>query len=89
MNLRELLLQFAGKSGDIIKLDELLTDKVSGIEIEEEIEDGVRLLLNNPSKLNETKERIEDVLEQNGYSEFSIKPEKDGPVYHILVIANK
>jgi hypothetical protein len=89
MNLRELLLQFAGNSGEVIKLDELLMDKVKGIEVEEEIESGVRLLLNNPADLDEVKERIEDVLEQNGYIEYSIKPEKDGPVYHILVTANK
>lgn len=89
MNLRELLIQFSGANDDSLKLDELLTNRVRGIEVEETIEDGVKILLNNPKDLEEIKERIEDVLEQEGYTEYSINPEKDGIIYHILVKANK
>jgi hypothetical protein len=89
MNLRELLIQFSGINDDSLKLDELLSDRVKGIKVEETMEGSVKLLLNNPKDLEEVKERIENILEQNGYFEYSIEPLKEGLIYHILVKANK
>lgn len=89
MNLRELLLQFAGENGESLQLDDLLTTKVRGIEVEEELDSGLRVLVKNPVDLEETKDRIQNVLEQNGYSEYTITPEKDGPVWHIIIEAKK
>jgi hypothetical protein len=89
MDLRELLLEFAGESGKSMELDELLTEKVRGVEVVEEINGGVRVLVKNPKYLEEIKDRIQEVLEKNGYKEYNIKPETDGEMWHILIEATK
>lgn len=89
MNLKELLLQFAGESGESLELEDLLTAKVKGIEVEEELDDAVRALVKEPSQLEEIKERIQNVLEQAGYDKYNIQPERDGEVWHILIEVEK
>lgn len=85
MNLQEFLLELAGSSGDSIKLDELLTSKVEGIEVIEEVEDGIRLLVEDPKNTTSIKERIGEVLDKAGYERYKIVVEKDGPVRHISI----
>ena len=85
MNLQEFLLELAGSKGDAIKLDELLTSKVEGIEVIEEVEDGIRLLVEDPKNTTSIKERIAEVLDKAGYEQYKITVEKDGPVRHIYI----
>lgn len=85
MNLKELLLQLAGESSENLKLDELLTNKVKGIEVDEELDGGLRLLVKKPSDLEEIKESIQNTLEKNGYDQYTIEPEREGQIWHILV----
>jgi dissimilatory sulfite reductase (desulfoviridin) alpha/beta subunit len=85
MNLQEFLLELAGSKGDSIKLDELLTSKVEGIEVIEEVEDGIRLLVEDPKNTTSIKERIAEVLDKAGYEQYKIVVEKDGPVRHISI----
>lgn len=85
MNLQEFLLELAGSKGDTIKLDELLSSKVEGIEVIEEIEDGVRLLVEEPKNTTVVKERIAEVLDKAGYDQYKIIVEKDGLVRHISI----
>ncbi len=85
MNLKEFLLELAGSKGDAMKLDELLTSKVGGIETIEEVDDGLRLLVEEPKNVEDIKERIVEVLDKAGYEEYKITVEKDGAIRHILV----
>jgi hypothetical protein len=85
MTLKELLLEFAGDKGDALKLDELLTSKVEGIETIEEVSDGIRFLVEDPKNTTAIKERIAEVLDKAGYEEYKITIEKDGPIRHIFV----
>ena len=67
MNLRELLLQFAGENEESLQLDELLANNIKGIEIEKDIANGVRILVEDPSLVEQTKEILfgtKDCLEQ-------------------------
>lgn len=85
MNLKELLLQFAGESAAAIKIDELLSDNVAGIEIEVDIANGVKILVEDPDKLDEVKKDIARVLDEAGYEEYSIYPQSQGPIRHLVV----
>ncbi len=88
MNLKELLLQFSGENATAIKIDELLSDNVAGIEIEVDIANGVKILIEDPSRLDEVKKDIARVLEESGYEEFSINVNSQGPIRHLIVEAN-
>jgi hypothetical protein len=85
MNLQEFMLELAGSKGDTIKLDELLTSKVEGIQVVEDMDDGIRLLVEEPKNITTIKERIVEVLDKAGYDEYKITIEKDGPVRHIFI----
>jgi hypothetical protein len=89
MDLRELLLQFAGENGETLRLDELLSSSVIGIEVVEDLDGAVRLLVENPKMLEEIKDRIVEVLDKNGYEKYTITPMKNGPDWSILVNAEK
>lgn len=88
MNLRELLLQFAGENEESLQLDELLANNIKGIEIEKDIANGVRILVEDPSLVEQTKESIKTILEQAGYEEYRITPKKQGMIQHIIVEVN-
>lgn len=85
MNLRELLLQFAGDNEENLKLEDLLTDNISGIEIEEDLTNGVRVLVENPRKLERIKAKIKFILDKSGYEEYRIIPVSEGNIQHIII----
>jgi len=85
MNLRELLLQFAGENEESLRIDELLSNEIEGIEVENDISNGVKILVEDPRKLEEIKELIKKVLEDAGYDEYSITPQSEGEIQHIIV----
>lgn len=86
MNLRELLLQFAGENEESLQLDELLADYIDGINIEKDIANGVKIVLQEDSKVESVKSQIQTVLEDAGYEEYSITPETEDGLRHIIVI---
>jgi hypothetical protein len=88
MNLRELLLQFEGEIGESLKLEDLLLNNISGIEIEEELANGVKILIENPDDLSAIKELIHALLEKNGYKEYSIKPQNEKELQHLIIEIN-
>jgi uncharacterized membrane protein len=85
MNLRELLLQFAGENEESFRIDELLSNKIDGIEIEKDITGSVKVLIENPFKLQEIKKSIQKVLDDAGYEDYSITPQSEGEVQHLIV----
>lgn len=74
MNLRELLLQFAGENDVALKLDEIITSDIraDNISIVEDIGNGVRAVLLDDTKREETIESIKELLTDNGYEKFHI-----------------
>jgi hypothetical protein len=74
MNLRELLLQFAGENDVALKLDEIITSDIraDNISIVEDIGNGVRAVLLDDTKREETVESIKELLTDNGYEKFHI-----------------
>lgn len=74
MNLRELLLQFAGENDVALKLDEIITSdtRADNISIIEDIGNGVRAVLLDDTKREETIESIKELLTDNGYEKFHI-----------------
>ena len=85
MNLRELLLQFEGEIGESLKLEDLLTNNISGIEIEKDLANGVKVLVENPDNLTKIKESVRMLLEKNGYKNYSIKPESEKELQHLII----
>jgi len=88
MNLRELLLQFAGENEESLQLDELLANNVHGIEIEKDIANGVKILVEDPAQIEQVKQEIKKLLEQAGYEEYRITPQSQGAIQHIIVEVN-
>ena len=85
MNLRELLLQFAGENDKTLQLEDFLLDEVSGIDVESEVGSKVKVLVCNPSQKDTIMERIKSVLEKHGYEEYTITPIFEGEVCSITV----
>jgi len=88
MNLRELLLQFEGELDESLKLDDLLIDNISGIEIEEDVANSVKVLVENPDDLNKIKKLIQALLEKSGYKDYSILPKSEGNLQHLIIEVN-
>lgn len=88
MTLRELLLQFAGENEKSLQLDELLANNINGIEIEKDIANGVRILVENPSRVEQIKKSIQNLLEESSYEEYSITPQSQGAIQYIIVKVN-
>lgn len=88
MNLRELLLQFAGENEESLKLDELLSNNIKGIKIEKDISNGVKILIEDSSHIRQIKQSIFNLLEKAGYEDFRITPQSEGTIQHIIVEVN-
>lgn len=88
MNLRELLLQFMGENEESLQLDELLANNINGIEIEKDIANGVKILVEDPSRTEQIKKSIQNLLEESGYEEYSITPQSQDAIQHIIVKVN-
>lgn len=67
MNLRELLLQFAGENDISLKVEDIVMANSENIYIMEEIPNGVKAGVIEDSILEETKEKIKNALISNGY----------------------
>jgi hypothetical protein len=85
MNLRELLLQFAGENEESLQLDELITNNINGVEVERDVGNGVKILVKNPINIEKIKVAIKNLLEKAGYEEYSITPMSEGNTQHIVV----
>jgi hypothetical protein len=85
MNLRELLLQFAGENEESLQLDELITNNINGVEVERDVGNGVKILVKNPIHIEKIKVAIKNLLEKAGYEEYSITPMSEGNTQHIVV----
>lgn len=85
MTLKDLLLQFAGENEIALNLDELLSSKVTGIEIEKDLPNSVKILVENPDELQSIKSKIKEVLDEAQYESYKIIPKSDGEIQHIIV----
>lgn len=85
MTLKDLLLQFAGENEIALNLDELLSSKVAGIEIEKDLPNSVKILVENPDELQSIKFKIKEVLDEAQYESYKIIPKSDGEIQHIIV----
>lgn len=85
MNLKELLLEFAGENEKSLRLEDLLVGQMSGIRIEEDVCNGVRLIVLEPDNIKAITKKIEKILESNSYSGYSIIQEEDNGQTRLLV----
>jgi hypothetical protein len=67
MNLRELLLQFAGENDISLKVENIVTTSTNNIYVLDEISNGVKVGLLDNNRLEETKKVITEKLVENGY----------------------
>ena len=85
MDLRELLLQFAGENDRALHLEDTLINSIEGISIDSEIANRVKVVVKNPKDREKIKEDIQKILEKNGYEEYSITPVHEGEICSIIV----
>jgi hypothetical protein len=75
MNLRELLLQFAGENNESLKLEDLITKNIEDVDIIKGFSNGVELYCEKD--VNETIKDIDILLIENNYDFFEISKDKD------------
>lgn len=85
MNLKELLLQFAGDNERALKLEDLIVGQVAGIKIEEDTCNGIRMIVLEPDRIEAITKRISKILEDNEYQGYSITEEENDGATHLLI----
>lgn len=81
MNLRELLLEFAGQNEQLLKLEEIITSKISEISVIEETASTIRVA---PTEdINECVKKLIEVLDESGYEDYEIREENENIVISI------
>ncbi len=88
MNLKELLLQFAGDNERSLRLEDILVGHVKGVKIEEDVCNGIRMIVFEPERIEEITERVQKLLEHNNYDGYSITEEESNGIYHLLIEEN-
>lgn len=72
MDLRELLLQFAGENEASLKLDELISLNVLNVSVCRDFNNGIELLVNNPLIAESIVKKIDKLLIKNNYESYDI-----------------
>lgn len=85
MNLKELLLEFAGENEQSLKLEDLLIGQVSDIRIEEDVCNGIRIAVLDESRVESITNRIKQLLDDNNYDSYSIVQEDNGNQIKLLI----
>jgi len=72
MDLRELLLQFAGENEASLKLDELISLNVLNVSVHSDFNNGIELLVDNPLITESIVKKIDELLIKNNYESYDI-----------------
>lgn len=72
MNLRELLLQFAGQNEQLLQLEDLITSKISSISVLEETASSIRVAPTNGREITECIKSLDELLSESGYKNYEI-----------------
>lgn len=85
MNLKELLLEFAGENEKSLTLEDLLVGQVDGIKIEEDVCNGVRVIVLAEDNIDSIVSKIKKILELNSYSGYSVIQETGNNQMRLLI----
>ena len=75
MDLRELLLQFAGENEESLKLDELISSNIENVSICKDFNNGVELVVTEQKDIDKIIKNIDTLLLKNKYDSYEITKE--------------